>query len=328
MSGRPRRGADERVRDNGPVNPAEIAAELARLDLPSMPAPLPGRCIDDHTHVDSTADRSGLDAELNLAAAAAVGVDRLVQVGCDLDASRWAVRFAADHEQVVAAVAIHPNDAARLAAAAGVDGLDGGIDRIAELAVAHERVRAVGETGLDYFRTRDEAGRAVQRRAFARHVRIAHDTGRTLVIHDRDAHADVLRVLDEQGWPERTVLHCFSGDADFARAALAGGAGRRDVWLSFGGAVTFKPNTALREALAVTPPDRLLVETDAPYLTPVPLRGRPNAPYLLPVTVRFVAGARGVDVDDEQALGRFCDRLTANTLAAYGPWGARAGRGA
>ncbi len=309
------------------VNPDEIAAELARLGLPPMPAPLPERCIDNHTHVDATAACSGLPAGLSLAASAAVGIDRLVQVGCDLADSRWAARFAAVHEQVVAAVAIHPNDAARLAADKGDGELEGRIDRIAELALAHDRVRAIGETGLDYFRTRDEAGRAVQRWSFARHIRIASATGRALVIHDRDAHADVLRVLDGQGWPERTVLHCFSGDAGFARACLAGGAGRGDVWLSFGGAVTFKPNGALREALAATPLDRILVETDAPYLTPVPLRGRPNAPYLMPTTLRFIAGVKGVDAGDESALGDFCARITANTLAAYGPWGPGASTG-
>nr|WP_232012339.1 TatD family hydrolase [Propionibacterium australiense] len=304
------------------MTPDEIAAELARLELPPMPAPLPGRCIDNHTHVDSTTARSGLPADLNLAAAAAVGVDRLVHVGCDLADSRWAVRFAADNEQIVAAVAIHPNDAARLAAERGRDELAAQIDQIGELAVAHDRVRAVGETGLDYFRTRDEDGRADQRWAFARHIRIAHETGRALVIHDRDAHADVLSVLDEQGWPERTIMHCFSGDADVARACLDRQATGRDVWLSFGGAVTFKPNGALREALAVTPTDRILVETDAPYLTPVPLRGRPNAPYMVPTTLRFIAAEKGIDVDDDSALAGFCAQITANTLAAYGPWSA------
>lgn len=309
------------MRDNDTVTPDEIAAELARLELPPLPAPLPGRCIDNHTHVDTTTARSGLPADLNLAAAAAVGVDRLVHVGCDLADSRWAVRFAADHEQVVAAVAIHPNDAARFAADRGRDELGAQIDQIGDLAVAHGRVRAVGETGLDYFRTRDEDGRAVQRWAFARHIRIAHDTGRALVIHDRDAHGDVLDVLDEQGWPERTIMHCFSGDADVARAYLDRQGAGTSVWLSFGGAVTFKPNSALREALAATPADRILVETDAPFLTPVPLRGRPNAPYLMPTTLRFIAAEKGVDVDDETALAGFCAQITANTLAAYGPWG-------
>lgn len=310
------------MRDNGPVRPEEIAAELERRGLPPLPEPLPARCIDDHTHVDTTEEHSGLPVELNLAASAAVGVDRIVQVSCDLDEARWAVELAATHEQVVAAVAIHPNTAARLGTEGRPVELDEQIDRIGELALAHDRVRAIGETGLDYFRTRDEDARAVQRRAFARHIELAQRTNRTLVIHDRDAHADVLRTLDEQGWPARTVWHCFSGDAELVSAALAGGPRHEEVWLSFGGAVTFASNDALREALAATPRERILVETDAPFLTPVPRRGRPNAPYLVPTTVRFMASVKGVDPDDGPALADFCAQLTANTLAAYGPWGA------
>jgi TatD DNase family protein len=171
------------------------------------------------------------------------------------------------------------------------------------------RVRAVGETGLDHFRTGSE-GRKAQEDSFRRHVRLAGGLGKTLVIHDRDAHEEVLRVLDEEGIPERVVMHCFSGDATFARACLD-----RGFWLSFAGTVTFKNASHLREALAVVPRDRLLVETDAPFLTPTPFRGRPNASYLVPVTVRAMAAERGDD------LGELCAALEANTFVAYGgPW--------
>lgn len=292
---------------------AGIAAELERLRLPALPDALPAPVVDDHTHLDAIHEMSGLDPELNLAASASVGVTRVVQVGCDLASSQWAADFAADHEQVVAAVAIHPNDAARLVAREGAAALDSALDRIAELAGLGQ-VRAVGETGLDYYRTHGDDDRAVQRRAFAAHIEIAKATGRTLVIHDRDAHDDVLAVLDAEGWPQRTVLHCFSGGPDFARACLEHGA-----WLSFGGSVTFKPNAELRSALALAPPQQILVETDAPYLTPVPLRGRPNAPYLVPHTLRFMAGVHGPDAQD---LAGWCRRIDHNTDEAYGGhWG-------
>jgi TatD DNase family protein len=172
--------------------------------------------------------------------------------------------------------------------------------------LSSERVRAVGETGLDYFRTGPD-GRAAQRRSFAAHIALARELDRTLVIHDRDAHDDVLAMLDEHGVPERTVMHCFSGDPDFARSCL-----ERGCYLSFAGTVTFKNADSLRAALRVTPADRVLVETDAPYLTPVPYRGRPNASYLVPTTVRAMAAVRGDD------LGSLCAAIDANTDRAYG----------
>ncbi len=188
-------------------------------------------------------------------------------------------------------------------------GLDTALAVIDGLA-AHDAVRAVGETGLDYFRTRDPAGHARQRESFAAHIAMAKAHGRTLVIHDRDAHDDVLDVLDSEGAPERIVMHCFSGDAAFARSCLDRGA-----YLSFAGTVTFNKNDALREALAHTPLDRVLVETDAPYLTPTPLRGRPNASYLVPHTVRFMAQTCRLDLET------LCQALTANAFAAFGgPW--------
>jgi TatD DNase family protein len=167
-------------------------------------------------------------------------------------------------------------------------------------------VRAVGETGLDAFRTGEE-GRAVQVESFRRHIDLAKRLGKTLVIHDRDTHAEVLEVIDSEGAPDRWVMHCFSGDAQFARECLDRGA-----HLSFAGTVTFKNAESLREALRVAPPDRILVETDAPYLAPHPHRGATNASYLVPLTVRTMAAERGDD------LAELCAAIEANTFAAFG----------
>ena len=272
---------------------------------PPAPEPLPHPVVDNHCHLDIAdgPDGSWLATEDALAEAAAVGVTRIVQIGCDLPGARWAVEAAATHDAIVAGVALHPNEAPRLAEQ-GV--LDAALAQIEELAASGERVRAVGETGLDYFRTGEE-GRAAQQLSFRRHIDLARRLGRTLVIHDRDAHDDVLRILDEEGVPERVVMHCFSGDATFARACLDRGA-----WLSFAGTVTFKNAEPLREALRVVPQDRVLVETDAPYLTPMPYRGRPNASYLVPLTVRSMAETRGEDVAE------LCAAVDANTEAAFG----------
>lgn len=274
---------------------------MSRMDLPERPEPLPVPVVDTHCHLDMTERHSGLDAGTALQWAAAAGVDRVVQIGCDVTGSRWAVAAAERWPNVVAGVAIHPNDAARLG-----DDLPAALDVVEELA-GHPRVRAVGETGLDHYRTREPAGHAVQREAFAAHIALATAYDRTLVIHDRDAHADVLDVLDAEGVPDRVVMHCFSGDADFARACLD-----RGVYLSFAGPVTFRPNTALRDALRATPLDRVLIETDAPYLTPMPFRGRPNGSYLIPHTARFMAETLGVDLD------ALCSALADNASAAFG----------
>jgi TatD DNase family protein len=227
-------------------------------------------------------------------------VPRIVQIGCDLPGARWAVEAAATYDALVAGVAIHPNEAPRLA------DLDAALDEIERLAADHARVRAVGETGLDFFRT-GEDGRAAQEASFRRHIDLAKRLDKTLVIHDRDAHDDVLRVIDDEGAPDRWVMHCFSGDADVARRCLDRGA-----HLSFAGTVTFKNAEPLREGLRVTPLDRLLVETDAPYLTPMPHRGETNASYLVPLTVRAIAEVRG---DDLETL---CEAVTSATDHAFG----------
>lgn len=269
---------------------------------PPSPEPLPHPVVDNHCHLD-IADGDWLATEEALAAAAAVGVPRIVQIGCDLPGARWAVEAAETHDALVAGVALHPNEAPRLA----VEGLlDEAMVEIERLAGAHDKVRAVGETGLDFFRTGEE-GRDAQVESFRRHVDLAKRLGKTLVVHDRDAHEEVLRVVTEEGPPERWVMHCFSGDADVARRCLDLGA-----HLSFSGTVTFKNARDVREALVAAPRDRVLVETDAPYLTPTPHRGRPNASYLVPLTVRSMAVTRGEDLED------LCAAIDLNTEVAFG----------
>ena len=273
---------------------------------PAVPEPLPHPVVDNHCHLDiARGDEPGWDAGRAIAAAAAVGVPRIVQIGCDLRGARWAVRAAEEYDALVAGVALHPNEAPRLAARGE---LEAAWAEIEELASAHDKVRAVGETGLDAYRTGEE-GRAVQRTSFAWHVDLAKRLGKTLVIHDRDTHAEVLDVIDAEGAPERWVMHCFSGDGAFARECLDRGA-----YLSFAGTVTFKNAEPQREALRLAPRDRVLVETDAPYLTPSPHRGRTNASYLVPLTVRRMAEERRED------LGELCAAIEANTFAAFGKW--------
>ena len=271
-------------------------------DRPPVPEPLPLPVVDNHCHLD-IADGEWLDTRGAIDLAGSVNVSRIVQIGCDLPGARWAVAAAAEHPELIAGVALHPNEAPR------VDDLDGAMAEIEALADAHDKVRAVGETGLDHFRT-GEDGRAVQEESFRRHIDLAKRLDKTLVIHDRDAHAEVLRVLEEEGAPERWVMHCFSGDIDFARACLDKGA-----LLSFAGTVTFKNAAHLRTALAAAPIDRILVETDAPYLAPSPFRGRPNASYLVPHTVRAMAEVRG---DDLETLCAAIDKNTENAFG--GPW--------
>ena len=279
---------------------------LTDLGLPALPDALPAPVVDAHTHLDAVEQRCRLRPEEALRLAVAVGVRRLVQVGCDEADSVWAEAFAAAHPSVVANVALHPNEVAR-----HPERVERALAVIERLAQAGPHVRGIGETGLDYYRTAEPGDQARQRDAFAAHIELAATLGLTLVIHDRDAHADILDVLAGSAHPDRVVLHCFSGDADFARRSLD-----RGYWLSFPGVITYPANAALREALAVTPPDRLLVETDAPYLTPVPARGKPNASYLVPHTVRFMASQRGWD------LAETCALLEANAFAAFGgPWG-------
>lgn len=284
-------------------------------EAPPLPEPLRVPVADSHTHLDM---QSGTVEEA-LAKAASVGVTTVVQVGCDLPGSQWAARTAAEHPSVHATVALHPNEAPRIVLgdtgeagpratvreAGGDAALDEALAEIDRLA-ALPHVKGVGETGLDFFRTGPE-GTAAQERSFRAHIEIAKRHGKALVIHDRDAHDDVLRVLKEEGAPERTVFHCYSGDAAMAEICA-----RHGYFMSFAGNMTFKNAQPLRDALAVAPLDLVLVETDAPFLTPAPFRGRPNAPYLVPVTVRAMAEVRGIT---EDALAT---ALAANTARAFG----------
>jgi TatD DNase family protein len=260
---------------------------------------------DSHCHLDLALDGDPRPVADALRAAAEVGVTRVVQVGVDAASSRWAVTAAQQHQALVAAVALHPNEAPRLAECGD---LDAAFAVVAELA-RDERTRAIGETGLDHFRTAPE-GRGAQEESFRRHIRLAKEHRKALVVHDRDAHDDVLRVLDDEGAPQHVVMHCFSGDAAFARACVD-----RGLVLSFAGTVTFKNAELLREAARVVPVGQLLVETDAPYLAPVPHRGRPNASYLVPLTVGVLAQVR------DEPVAALCEQLDATTTRVFGRWG-------
>jgi TatD DNase family protein len=253
--------------------------------------------LDSHTHLDLV----GGDPEVQIDAAAKVGVDRLVQVGVDLDSSRWAVGLARQHRAVLATVGIHPNEAPRLA------DLDEALREVEALA-ADPRVRGIGETGLDTYRTGPD-GQPVQQASFRAHIAIAKRYGKALIIHNRDAHADVLRILDQEGPPETVVMHCFSGDGAFAADCV-----RRGFVLSFSGTVTFRNAEPVRDGARECPTDQLLVETDAPYLTPMPYRGRANAPYLIPLTVRSLAETKRVDLAD------LCAAISRTGERVFGRW--------
>ena len=274
----------------------------ATLDRPAAPdpEPLPASAPDSHCHLDMM----GAPAASVLAQAARSGISRVVTVGCDVPSSVWAADCAAEHDSVIAAVAIHPNETVR--AAAGPGGRDGVLAQIAALA-QQPRVRAIGETGLDYYR--DSAPPAVQQDWFRAHIDLAKATGKALMIHDRDAHEDVLAILAQRGAPEQVIFHCYSGDAALARRCAEAG-----YVLSFAGTLTFASAPGLRAAAAVVPPELLLVETDAPFLAPVPNRGKLNAPAQAAHTLRALAAARGVDA------AAMCEIVSRNAERVFGPW--------
>lgn len=295
-----------------------IREVLGEAGAPPLPEPLAGSIVDSHTHLDTVQDVVGIEPAISLAAAREVGVTRIAQIGCDVAGSEFAEELARTHKNVIAAVAIHPNDAARL----GREKIGDALKRIDELASVGNHVRAIGETGIDHFGTTDADGQALQREVFAAHIAMAHAHDLTLAIHmrdarnggegdeppsDRQAHDDVVDVLNSEGWPDRIIMHCYSGDADLARICLDHGA-----YLSFSGTITFNSAGPQRDALAIAPDNRILVETDAPFLTPAPRRGKRNGPYLLPHTARFIAKQRGWDEL------RVCQQLTENAFAAYG----------
>lgn len=288
--------------------PAPAAEDPRR---PEPPVPLVAPVIDSHTHLNLH-DRylhgeSVPDPDDLLAIAARVGVTKVVQIGCDVEYARQSVEMARTRPDVIVGVSVHPNDAARLHERDGAAALDAALDEIAVIA-REDVVRAVGETGLDYFRTAPDL-HAAQQHAFRRHIALAKELDKALVIHDRDSHDDVLAVLESEGAPERVVFHCFSGDAVMARHCA-----ERGWYMSFAGPITYKANESLRAALSVVPDELVLVETDAPYLTPVPERGKPNASHLMPHTVRFMAAHRGTDEAD------MCRLLWDNAQRVFGAW--------
>jgi len=267
-----------------------------------LPEPLPVPVADAHAHIeivtndapDSDAVRKVLDE------AKSVGVDRIVQVGYSAEQSEWCAALADLYPgRVLAAVALHPNEAPVVEDLAADMAI---IERLAHM----PRVRAIGETGLDYFRTPPEL-RGVQQESFKWHIELAKKTNKALVIHDRDSHEDVLSVLLEVGAPEKTVFHCFSGDVEMAKTCI-----ERGYILSFAGTMTFKNAPALREAVKLVPHEQLLVETDSPFLAPTPHRGMQNTPAQIPTIVRAMAAERGQD------LAELCDALSKNTERVFG----------
>ena len=277
-----------------------------KLSYPELPEPLSVGTYDNHTHLEIADGDQPMNYKDHLALANQVGILGAVQVGVTLESSRWSAEVAASDNRLLAAVAIHPNEAARYESK---QALDTDIDGIAALA-SQERVRAIGETGLDFYRTESEQGKNFQHHSFERHIQIARDHNLALQIHDRDAHLEVVETLLRVGAPERVVFHCYSGDLELAKICAQHG-----WYTSFAGNITIKRNEHLRDSLKYMPIDKILVETDAPFLTPEPLRGRPNAPYLVPITVRFMAAELGLDADE------LSGQLAKNTVAVYGSWG-------
>ena len=275
------------------------------MSYPPLPEALEVATYDNHTHLDIAYGDEALSTREQLDMAASVGIKGVVQVGVTLATSKWSAALAATEPQVLAAVALHPNEAPEYGTLAK---LDEAIAEIADLAT-QPRVRAIGETGLDFFRTEGEQSLALQQHSFEEHIRIAKENNIALMIHDRDAHDEVVATLKRVGAPEKVVFHCYSGDIDLAQICIDNG-----WFMSFAGNITIKRNEHLRNSLAMAPKELLLVETDAPFLTPEPFRGRPNASYLVPITVRKMAEVRSVDANDLAA------QLTLNTENVYGSW--------
>jgi TatD DNase family protein len=271
----------------------------ARRSGPPAADPLPAPAFDSHTHLDIM----GRPVPGVLEEARAARIDRVITVGIDLESSRWSARCAEDYDGVYAAVAIHPNDTSSAAAVAAPGDVLAEIETLAGL----PQVRAVGETGLDYYR--DSSGPELQREWFRAHIGIAKRTGKALMIHDREAHEDVLRILAEEGPPDKVVFHCFSGDERMAKRCAEAG-----YVMSFAGNLTFASAQSLRDAAAAAPADLVLVETDAPFLTPVPYRGKPNSPALVSHTTRRLAEVKGMD------LAELCTMVTATGERIFGPW--------
>ncbi|MDY3048347.1 MAG: TatD family hydrolase [Rothia sp. (in: high G+C Gram-positive bacteria)] len=275
------------------------------LLFPPAPAPLPEPIADNHTHMDLLDGEVAISARDALDTGQALGIGAIVQVGCDLPSSLYAVQAARADRRVLAAVALHPNEAPKLAEA----GLLGQALEVIDQLAAEPRVRALGETGLDFFRTGEE-GRAAQEESFRAHIRLAKKHGKAVQIHDRDAHQEVVRILEDEGAPETVIFHCYSGGPDLAEIC-----NERGWYMSFAGTVTFKNSQQIQESLKLARRELILAETDAPFLTPHPFRGRPNASYMTNYTVRFMADYLGAD------LAELCRNIRENSVAAYGSWG-------
>jgi TatD DNase family protein len=278
-------------------------ADRHNRDIDREPAPLPEplnvNCVDAHAHLEIVTNTAPDSPEIGkvLSDAKSVGIDRIVQVGYSAEQSEWGVKLAEHWPNVLATVALHPNEAPVVA------DLEADLAIIEKLAT-HPRVRAIGETGLDFFRT-EPALQERQKYSFRRHIELAKRVDKALVIHDRDAHRAVLDLLIEEGAPAKTIFHCYSGDAEMARECIEKG-----YILSFAGTLTFKNAPALREAVKLVPLDQLLVETDSPFLAPMPHRGALNTPAQIPTILRFMADERGEDVDElATAISNNCERL-------------------
>lgn len=282
---------------------------------PDAPTPLPHPVIDNHCHLDFADGDEHFSVAEHVRRAAASNVTGMITIGSDMEAARWTAELMASPERpknLLGGVALHPNEAALHARGYDHDGreledMDSALAKIDSWA-RMETMAVVGETGLDWFRTsrRDEVARKAQIDAFRFHIALAKELGKPMQIHDRNAHQDVLDILDADGAPERTVLHCFSGDGEFARACL-----ERGFYLSFAGNITFKNADDLREGLAKAGLGRIMVETDAPFLTPVPYRGRPNSSYLIPLTMAQIAETTGT------TLEAACQAIDATTREVY-----------
>jgi TatD DNase family protein len=277
--------------------------------FPPAPEPLEVAIYDNHCHLEFVFDEDlgVMPWNENLDIAQGVGIKGVVQVGVTLESSKWCAELATKDPRVLAAVALHPNEAPLYE---NFENLDAAIAEIESLAV-HPRVRAIGETGLDFFRTEGDNSIKLQQHSFEEHIRIAKENNIALMIHDRDAHDEVVSTLKRVGAPDKVVFHCYSGDTELARICADNG-----WYMSFAGNITIKRNQHLRDSLAMAPKDLILIETDAPFLAPEPFRGRPNAPYLVPVTARFMADVRGED------LNQLCSQLALNTETVYGDWSA------
>ncbi|SDX54899.1 TatD DNase family protein [Saccharopolyspora shandongensis] len=255
-----------------------------KRELPPVPEALPAPAVDAHTHLDACGAKTPDEVRAMVDRAQGAGVGRVVTVADDIASAEWAVEASTWDDRVFAAVALHPTR---------TKDFDDADRQVLERLVEHPRVVAVGETGLDYYW--DYSPPEPQQEAFRWHIDLAKRAGKPLMIHDREAHQDILRILAEEGAPETVVFHCFSGDAEFARSCVDAG-----YVLSFAGTATFRNANAkpLREAAQLVPLDQFVVETDAPFLTPHPFRGRPNEPYCVNYTLQDLAELRGMTLEE------------------------------